>query len=256
MSVYSIFFSPTGGTKKVMDCIISAWTDVKEVDLSEPAVDYSTHCFTENDICLIGFPVFEGRVPPIVLERLKKMKANNTPCAMIAVFGNRAINDALLEMKNELLSIGFLPYGAVSAVAQHSSLPMYGVGRPDEADKVQLNDFSAKLKKAVQGTLKPVNVPGGEPYIVIPIPPWYPEFDSGKCTGCHLCATMCPTAAIDKNDLSRLDTEVCARCVRCVSVCPTGARYLDPARREATAERLAKLFYERKPNLLYIQEES
>lgn len=252
MAVYSVFFSPTGGTKKVMDHVASAWTDVVEVDLSDPAADYSAYRFTANDVCLIGFPVFEGRVPPIVLERLKKMSANSTPCVMVAVFGNRAINDALLELKNEIMPLGFLPYGAVSAVAQHSNLPMYGVGRPDADDIAQLDEFSAKLKEAARGALKPVDVPGKEPYIVIPISPWYPELDAEKCVGCGICADKCPVSAIDRNDLSRLDTEVCAKCVRCVSVCPTGARYLDSERQQAIAERLAKLFHERKPNVLYI----
>ena len=252
MAVYSIYFSPTGGTKKVMDHITAAWEDVKEVDISIPTADYGAYCFTAKDICLIGFPVYEGRVPPIVLDRLKSMHAENTPCVMIAVFGNRAINDALLELKNELLSKGFMPYAAVSAVAQHSNLPMYGVGRPDEEDQAQLREFSAKLKATAHSALKPVDVPGEEPYIIIPIAPWYPDFDSEKCIDCKQCAAKCPAGAINKNDMSKLNTEVCARCIRCVSVCPTGARYLDPERQKAIAERLAKLFHERKPNTLYI----
>ncbi len=34
MKVYNIFFSPTGGTKKVADELVSAWNgDVDEIDL-------------------------------------------------------------------------------------------------------------------------------------------------------------------------------------------------------------------------------
>lgn len=252
MSVYSLCFSPTGGTQKVMDCLSDGWPDLHKVDLSDPAADFSQYRFAKGDVCLIGFPVFEGRVPPVVLQRLGRMEAHGTPCVPVAVYGNRAVDDALLEAKNELARMGFLPFAAVSAVAHHSGLPMYGAGRPDAADCSELRAFSEKLRAAADGPLQPVAVPGKMPYIVIPIPPTYPLFDADKCTRCLLCAEKCPVGAIGKTDPAVLDTAVCARCLRCVAICPTGARHQDAQRRQRTAERLAPYFAGRKPNALYL----
>lgn len=251
MAVYSIYFSPTGGTEKVMKLLASAWESVMIIDLSVPEADYGDYNFSEKDVCLIGIPVFEGRVPKIVLERISHMKANNTPAVLVAVYGNRDFNDALLELKNELMPMGFRPVAAVSTVAHHSSLPMYAEGRPDQQDAEELKSFSAQLKEIVEaGKSEPVEVPGNEPYIEISMPPNYPLFDREKCIDCKACAEKCPVQAIDRDTLE-LNQDRCARCVRCVYVCPAGARYLDPARQQAAAQRLAKLFEGRKPNVLY-----
>lgn len=252
MSVYSICFSPTGGTQKVMSHLASAWHEVVPIDLANPHENYSRFSFSKDDLCLIGVPSFEGRVPPVVLARLSAMKAVETPCVLITVFGNRDFNDTLLELKNTVLSLGFIPFAAVSAVAQHSTLPMYATGRPDETDRMELRDFSQKLKAAAQGLMKTVEVPGKEPYIVIPIAPTYPLFDAAKCTHCMTCAEKCPVQAINMNDPAKLNTDLCARCVRCVSVCSTNARYLDAERQKTLAERLAPMFEGRKPNTLYL----
>lgn len=250
--LYSIFFSPTGGTEKVMECLTDAWEECEVIDLSNPKSDFAQFHFAENNICMIGIPVFEGRVPPVALKRLSMMNANKTPCVLAAVFGNRDIDDALLELKHAVLSLGFVPFAAVSAVAQHSILPMYAKGRPDEADQAELRSFSAKLKAALQEPMRVVEVPGKEPYIVIPVAPTYPLFKAEKCTGCMTCAEKCPVQAIDMEEPAKLDTSLCARCVRCVAVCPTGARCLDAEGQKASAERLAKLFEGRKPNTLYL----
>lgn len=250
--VYSIFFSPTGGTAKVMKQLTAAWENCTIVDLADPKKDFSQLRFEKGDLCLIGVPSFEGRVPPVALNRLSVMKADGTPCVLVTVFGNRDFNDTLLELKNTVLPLRFVPFAAVSAVAQHSTLPIYAKGRPDETDQEELRVFSGKLKIAAQGPLKVVEVPGKEPYIVIPNTPTYPLFDAEKCTRCMTCAERCPVQAIDMDDPAKLDTSLCARCVRCVAVCPTGARHLDSERQKITAHRLAKLFEGRKPNKIYL----
>ncbi|MFI3214758.1 MAG: hypothetical protein R3Y24_15700, partial [Eubacteriales bacterium] len=71
--VYSIYFSPTGGTKKIMDLVTSAFTVNGTIDLSKKEYDFSTVVIEENDLCFIGVPSFAGRVPINMMERLHKM---------------------------------------------------------------------------------------------------------------------------------------------------------------------------------------
>lgn len=256
MSVYAVCFSPTGGTKKVIEGLTFAWEGVIPMDLSDSCENFLKYSFAEDDVCLIGFPVFEGRVPPIVLERLAAMKGHGTPAILVAVYGNRDINDALLELKNEMMARGFYPFAAVSAVAQHSSLPQFAVGRPDENDIVELQNFSLRIKEKLESgdCSEPVEVPGKEPYIILggKAPKNYPLFDPENCTHCMKCAQKCPAKAISMEDLSLLNQETCARCMRCVAICPVHARFLDPERQAATATRLAKAFEGRKPNQIYL----
>lgn len=69
MGVYSIHFSPTGGTKKVADIICGALDgDFNEIDVCSN-IEHMSLC--EEDICLISVPSYGGRVPATAVERLK-----------------------------------------------------------------------------------------------------------------------------------------------------------------------------------------
>jgi predicted Fe-Mo cluster-binding NifX family protein/NAD-dependent dihydropyrimidine dehydrogenase PreA subunit len=47
--------------------------------------------------------------------------------------------------------------------------------------------------------------------------------DSEKCTGCGICADVCPADAIEVNELAVVNAEACTGCAVCVSECPNGA---------------------------------
>lgn len=253
MSVYSIYFSPTGGTKKVADRLISAWGDHVEIDLSDYTQDFSRYHLTAGDLCLVSFPVFEGHIPPIVVERLGRMTVEDTPCILAAVYGNRAYNDALLEAEDRLIPMGFRPFGAVSAVAKHSTLP-FAADRPDEGDRAELEDFSVQLRNRWQqgGFEVAVTVPGQRPYFEVPVTPVWPFYDAEKCVHCMTCAPLCPVQAIDHSDPGIVDQDKCVRCARCLAVCPVGARYWDPDRTRLMTTKNAHLFAGHKPNELFL----
>ena len=253
MFVYSIYFSPTGGTKKVAAQLLSAWPETTEVDLSLSGQDYSSYCFGKDDLCMIAVPAFEGRVPPPALERLQQMTVHGSRAILVGVYGNRAIDDTLLELKDHAEQVGFSVIAAISAVAQHSVLPMYGTGRPDDIDCLELQEFSVKLKAlAEQEVCPPVTVPGNRPYIVIKGPEAHPQLDTSLCNKCGVCAELCPVSAIPPDVPEQIDRTKCIRCLRCVTVCPTNARTIPQDAVQMASQRLAKLFAGRKPNTLYL----
>ena len=91
MSIYSILFSPTGGTKKVADCLAAGFgSEVREIDLTNPAADFSSFSFTADDICVVAVPSFGGRVPVPAISRLANMSGNGAKAVLAAVYGNRA----------------------------------------------------------------------------------------------------------------------------------------------------------------------
>mgnify|MGYP002688645380 CR=1 FL=1 len=59
MKLYNIVFSPTGGTKKVADCLTGALEgDVTTVDLTDSKQDLNTVSLTKEDAAVISVPSY------------------------------------------------------------------------------------------------------------------------------------------------------------------------------------------------------
>ena len=162
-----IIFSPTGGTRKVADAICKGFgEEVSVIDLCTPNGRIGNTRCEEDEFALIAFPVFGGRIPALAAQRLKAVAANGAKCAIVVVYGNRAYDDALVELKDLSESCGFRVVAAVSASAEHSIVREYGAGRPDKADREELEAFGRSIREALQkapGTTE-LKLPGNRPY--------------------------------------------------------------------------------------------
>ena len=123
MIIHQIIFSPTGGTQRVSEILCQGIGKESIVtDLCVKAADIQLPDIQEDDLAVIAMPVFAGRVPALAVERLRMVKPNSVKCVVVAVFGNRAYDDALLEMQDVASEIGFRVIAAVAAVADIVSL--------------------------------------------------------------------------------------------------------------------------------------
>jgi flavodoxin len=69
---YNIYFSPTGGTKKVADILVSNLKgEFCDVDI---CLDIENMTLQSEDVCLFSVPSFAGRVPQIAIKRIKKIQ--------------------------------------------------------------------------------------------------------------------------------------------------------------------------------------
>ena len=93
----ALYFSPTGGTKKIAERI--AERVCESADFLDVTVRAQELDFGPEDFVVIAIPVFGGRVPWPFAERLARVRAQGTPAAIVAVYGNRAFDDALLELR-------------------------------------------------------------------------------------------------------------------------------------------------------------
>lgn len=255
MSIYSLYYSPTGGTKKVVD-VITGVLDVgvgERIDFSIASEDYTKYCFKEEDICLIGVPSFGGRVPGDALEKLRQMQGGGARAILVVVYGNRAIDDTLLELKDEIAKCGFKPCVAISAVAEHSIMRKFATGRPDDKDIKELQAFATKINELVKagGLKEDVTVPGNFPYREYKGVPFKPSAGK-KCRNCGLCATKCPVQAIPKEKPSLTDDKTCISCMRCITVCPEHARGLNRIVLAVASKKMKKVCGERKANELFV----
>ena len=220
-------------------------------DLCVKAADIQLPNIHEDDFAVIAMPVFAGRVPALAVERLRMVKSNGAKGVVVAVVGNRAYDDALLEMQDVASEIGFRVIAAVAAVAEHSIIRKYGKGRPDADDEQMLRRFGADImRKAEHDDCTLPQVPGNRPYKKGGKVP-QPKGRRG-CNRCGVCAKNCPTDAIPLSDPKTVDTAKCISCMKCVSVCPTGARSIGVIMNFLATQGLKKVCTTRKVNELYL----
>lgn len=259
---FEMYFSPTGGTRRVSKILADGLSG--GLNLEPAAVDLFAAVreggalpeFAAGDVCLISVPSFAGRVPLPAAEKLAEMKGNGALAILNVVYGNRAIDDTLLELADVLEEAGFTCAAAMETVAEHSIFRQFGAGRPDRDDEAELSAFAKETARILKngnfsGSLK---VPGNFPYrerkpgSMIPV-------GGENCTGCGLCAAKCPAHAIPAEDLKAVNRDACMGCMACVSVCPAGARDIPAEIRQQFLPHMTSVCSGRKENRLYIERE-
>lgn len=252
-----LYFSPTKTTKAVLKNIAKAmdFNEVEEFDLtyeSEQNIKAS-----KEDIVLIGAPVYAGRLPVEVVERFKKLQADDTRAIIVVVYGNRDFDDALLELKNLVIELGCIPIAGAAFIGEHSfstqELPI-GHGRPDSLDIEKTKQFSKEVKTLLSLKKQPeLKVSGNFPYKdAMPANKVAPVTNEELCALCGECIELCPTGAIYLDESIKTNAELCIRCCACIKSCPSGARVIEDSAWKGIGARLNANCSERKePQFFY-----
>ncbi len=254
-----IFFSPTGSTRAVLEGIAEGLdTAVSVTDLTLPVSPARASESAAPQLAVLGVPVYAGRVPELAAARLREsVRGDGRPALLVVVYGNRAFEDALLELKELALELGFVPVAGAAFVGEHSfSTPETPVapGRPDDRDRETARSFGRQARELLSGAsdvsdLPLTSVPGNVPHrdgaqrsdIV-------PETDAALCVLCGECAGSCPSGAITlKDDAVETDAALCLRCCACIRVCPTQARVMPEKLREFSQMLFTKFSERREP---------
>ena len=89
MKTYAMYFSPTGGTKKVLNIFSNVWKINGWIDLSKADELMTGIEFSAEDVCVVAVPSFGGRVPEVALERMKRWQGNGATAVLVVTYGNR-----------------------------------------------------------------------------------------------------------------------------------------------------------------------
>ncbi len=253
MKLFEIYFSPTGGTKKVVKIISNSWNCEKtEINLCDRAVDLTSYEINRDDICIVAVPAFGGRVPAVAVDRIKKLKGNNSNAILVAVYGNREYDDTLIELEDTLKQVQFHCVAAVAAIAEHSIMHQYATGRPNEDDERQLMTFSSEIKaKLASRSNQEVIVQGRKIYRKYRELPLKVK-TSNQCNKCGICAKRCPVGAISKEDPMIVNHNKCITCMRCISICPKKAKSVNNVVIKIAANVMKKSFSQYKENVLFL----
>lgn len=273
-SIRTIFFSPTGTSKKIAEAItrgVAAPTDestlaltVQTLDLTHTAGPETT--LSAETVAVIAAPVYGGRIAPVAMKRLAGIRGSGGPAVVVALYGNRAFEHAVVELAGLVSRQGFVPVAAAAFVGEHSySTPETPIaaGRPDAQDLTAAEAFGRAIRQKLDaGACSPVDAaqlkerraPSLSTLRFIRFVLKYrrqqkrhpvvylPECDAERCTLCGRCAAICPVGAISRGDETRTDPARCIRCCACVKGCPVGARTFHTP----FAEALSRNFFRRK----------
>ena len=179
-------------------------------------------------LCYLASPVYGGRIPSPAVQTLRRMQGSRTPAVLVAAYGNREYDDALLELADIAAANGFIPFAAAALIAEHSIMHSVAAGRPDAQD-------AKKSKRSAHSYGKAVHIRGAlssfrkrtRPYKEFGGVPMKPK--AGRsCTGCGICAALCPAHAIPANVPSCTDKDACISCMRASRCVPSTPRRLNP----------------------------
>ncbi|HHX37540.1 MAG TPA: 4Fe-4S binding protein [Clostridiaceae bacterium] len=253
MKLYQLVFSPTGGTAKVCNSIAAGFSCEKETISMLPAQgSMPVLALTENDVVILAVPSFGGRIPAPVKERLNGVKGRGAKTILVIAFGNCVYADTLVELKDLAIEHGFDCVAAITAVTQHSIVPEVANGRPNAADKLELNRWGEAIYRrlAAGKEFAPFEVPGNRPYKEFNGIPFHPSADE-KCVFCGRCAAVCPSGAIERNSPNETNHERCITCMACINICPQNARSIPQEALSAISERLVELCRDPKVNEVF-----
>lgn len=248
-NIIALYFSPTRTTKRVV-CAIAAETarvlgvTYSEIDITTPAQREKAISFKENDLVIFGAPVYIGRMPNLISPFFKTINGNGALGIPVAVYGNRAYDDGLIELRDIMAEDRFRLIAAAAFVGEHTFSYILGGGRPDTKDLEIAKKFAAKIAEKVRSIDNFPEEPGtievpGTPFPYsgfykatdtdkksVDIRKVLPKTDVTKCTQCGECARICSMGAISTSDCQKI-TGKCIKCGACIKRCPQGAKYFD-----------------------------
>lgn len=134
----------------------------------------------------------------------------------MVVYGNRAYEDSLLELKNLLKENGFSCIARGAFLGEYSYTKKVAANRPDKSDIEKAQEFGKLIREKLENNSysHDIEVKGNFPYKaempVFPIAPVPNE----NCVDCGSCASVCPIGAINIDNHKDINPTKCFACVR------------------------------------------
>ena len=247
-AVRAAYFSPTATTKKIVSAIAEAIAQTLGVPLSYhdftlPEARKAPLSFAAGDLCIVGCPVYAGRVPNLMSPYIASMGGNGAAAVPVVLYGHRSFDDGLMDLRNLLEDGGFRTMAGGAFLGEHSFGAVLAASRPDDTDIAIAETFASDICQKLSGyddkaAHTPIFVAGNDPVgpFFRPTGPNGEFIDIRKvrpdtldsCTDCGFCAAHCPLGSIVKEE-PRTVSGICIKCNACVKGCPTGSKvFTDP----------------------------
>lgn len=249
-----IYFTGTGSTRTVGRTVAEGiGLPVQEWDCTTQKAQTPFQP-DEHTITVLAVPSFGGRVPKPIQSRMEQLQGKG-PVVLVSVYGARASDSTLPELRDFACEAGYMPVAAGAFVAKHSLAPVVAADRPNADDLEAARELGRKAKELAE--ILPENgscildLPGEKPYREFNGLAFHPEADD-TCEKCGHCVNECPMGAISPEKPGETDTTLCITCMRCAAVCPVHGRRLGLIGETAMAEKLSQVCDPAKPNEIWL----
>lgn len=246
-SVRGLYFSPTGGTKKICNHFVEELAKLLQVssEMSSytlPQEREQIAPIREGELVVWASPVYAGRVPNVTLKWLPDiLHAQGNYAVVLAVFGGRSYGDTQAEMCALCEEYGLVRVANGAIKARHAFDCKLGEGHPNEEEFDLLSNFARSLSEYL---LEPGSTPSNKPVEGNPHPTAYytplredgtpanflkarPVVDKTRCLSCGSCAAHCPMGSIKMEEGAPVFEGICIKCHSCVRRCPEKAISFD-----------------------------
>lgn len=281
--IWAASFSPTGGTEHIVSLLAEEMgkclkLPVHKISFTLPDERKKSCTFTEEDLLILGTPVYAGRIPNKILPDVdRSFEGNGTLAVAVSVFGNRNYDDGLMELALLLENHGFCVAAAAAAAARHAFSDDIGAGRPDKQDEEELRVFARRaaekikefsgVEKIVSGNKAACGILALQITGHNPVGPYYtplradgqpakflkakPVTDENLCNRCGTCAQVCPMGSISREDPSVVNG-ICIKCQACIRACPTQAKHFEDEDFLSHVEMLREHYTRRAANAFFL----
>jgi flavodoxin/ferredoxin len=264
MKAIIVYFSPSGGTKKIAQQIEETHKNIFEkiesVNLTHNESYWNSQQFRNNlfniineyDVLFVGSPVYAHHLHYNMCDFIKQLLPLNKIQFAIPfiTFGGINSGEGLHDAEKLLRKAGRKVFAGIKINSEHCLSKGFNTdfnrGLPAEIALPILTELSEKLSKLQQN--HNIRIPDNNflnyqklavrlrTKLLIGEKFWhkhmYPKqsFDYSKCNQCGLCEKKCPLLRIELqggNPLIKANAKDCIHCGTCVFSCKTGGSYFD-----------------------------
>lgn len=238
-----LYFSPTGGTKKVLEGVLRGLDGpgcrIIREDLTLPGgrvewAEKQTRGMPRADLVILAGPVYEERMAAPFRKALENssFRGEGAPALLLSVYGQVGFGLSLKDMNEVARWMGLRPLGGAVFIGEHSfsreDAPL-AAGRPDLDDLAQAEAWGRYWRDHLKGP-GAEGFPGRLPLQAHLLSPGgaalftqAPQTEGKGCLDCGNCARVCPVGAVDEKTY-RTDPTRCLRCYACSRICPVHIR--------------------------------
>ena len=150
-NVLLVTFSPTRTSRCIGEAIArgTSYENIRIQDLTYEVEETPIEVPAET-LLVVAVPVYGGKVAPPALKRMSGLKVAGAPAVLVALYGNRAYEQALVELESFVTGKGAQVVVAGAFVGEHSySVEAYPVaaGRPDAQDIQMAETLNGKCRR-------------------------------------------------------------------------------------------------------------
>ena len=152
-TTHIVYFSPTHTSEKIARAIGEGIGMERRIETDLTLDEGTSPIEIKDSLTILAAPVYGGRVAPIALQRMKRLKGTNAPVILVAVYGNRDYEDPR-ELSSASIAIArlFCPWRWAGPMRLTSALPESSEKKVYRSWSEQISLFRRFMSRGISRT--------------------------------------------------------------------------------------------------------